>query len=406
MPDSQATDPSTQLARALQVAGRVDAIEPFRVMEMMKHAAAMTRAGLDVISMSVGEPDFTAPDIVAAAAMDAIKGGATQYTDSLGLPALREAIAAHYARAYALDIAPRRIVITAGASAGLLLACAALVSEGDEVLMPDPCYPCNRHFVTAFGGKPVLLPSGPDERYQLTAGLLERNWSERTRGAIVASPSNPTGTSMTPAQAEALLAAIRARGGFAIVDEIYQGLSYGERPTSALSFGADVITVNSFSKYFNMTGWRLGWLVVPDALVPAVEKLAQNLFICPPTIAQHAALACFTSEALDIYEGRRLEFQRRRDFLVPRLRELGFQVPVLPDGAFYVYADITEVAHAAALDSSAFGMAVLKDAQVAIVPGDDFGFAAPKRHVRFSYATKYERIEQAVERLGRMLGRG
>ena len=394
---------SNKLARALQVAGRVDAIEPFRVMEMVKAAAAMTRAGRDIISMSVGEPDFTAPDVVAAAAMAAIKAGSTQYTESLGLPALREAIAGWYASHWGQQVDPRRIVITAGASAGLLLACAALVDNGDEVLMPDPCYPCNRHFVTAFGGKPVLVPSGPASRYQLTADHLDQHWNERTRGVIVASPSNPTGTAMTAAQSEALLAGVRARGGFAIVDEIYQGLSYGERPTSALAFGDDIITVNSFSKYFSMTGWRLGWLVVPEALVPTVEKLAQNLFICAPTIAQHAALACFTPEAIGIFEERRLELQRRRNFLVPALRELGFQVPVLPDGAFYVYADISRLSHPDAADSTAFGMAVLKEAEVAIVPGDDFGFAAPQRHVRFSYAAKYERIEQAVERLRRLL---
>jgi aspartate/methionine/tyrosine aminotransferase len=400
MQESQAT---SQAARALQAAQRVDNIEPFRVMEMVKAAAAMTRAGVDVISMSVGEPDFTAPEMVARAAMDAIQNGATQYTESLGLPQLREAIAAHYQDAYGLHIDPRRIVVTAGASAGLLLACAALVSDGDQVLMPDPCYPCNRHFVSAFGGQPVLIPSGSEERYQLTAEHAAAHWTERTRGVLVASPSNPTGTSMTPRQAEELLATVRARGGFAIVDEIYQGLSYDGKPVSALSFGDDVITVNSFSKYFSMTGWRLGWLVVPDSLVPTIEKLAQNLFICASTIAQHAALACFRPDAIAIYEERRLEFQRRRDFLVPALRELGFQVPVMPDGAFYVYADISALQHPMALDSTAFGMAALKEAHVAIVPGDDFGFAAPKRHVRFSYATKFERIEQAVERLRRLL---
>jgi aspartate/methionine/tyrosine aminotransferase len=341
--------------------------------------------------------------------VDAIQRGATQYTESLGLPLLREAISAHYARAYGLDIAPQRIVVTAGASAGLLLACAALVSEGDEILMPDPSYPCNRHFVSAFGGRAVLVPSGPAERYQLTAAQVAERWTERTRGVIVASPSNPTGTSMTPGQTRDVIAAVRARGGFAIVDEIYQGLYYGEkegdRATSALAFGDDVITVNSFSKYFSMTGWRLGWLVLPEALVPAVEKLAQNLFICAPAIAQHAALAAFHDDAIAIFEERRREFRRRRDFLVPALRDLGFQVPVLPDGAFYVYADITRVDHPLAHDSSAFGMAVLRDALVAIVPGDDFGSAAPKQHVRFSYATKYERIEQAVDRLARLLRR-
>jgi aspartate/methionine/tyrosine aminotransferase len=393
----------------LQVARRVDAIEPFRVMEMVKAAASMVRAGQDVISMSVGEPDFTAPDLVARAAMDTIQRGATQYTESLGLPALRDAISAHYARACGLDISPQRIVVTAGASAGLLLACAALVADGDEVLMPDPSYPCNRHFVSAFGGRAVLVPSGPAERYQLTAAQVAERWTARTRGVIVASPSNPTGTSMTPEQTRDVVAAVRARGGFSIVDEIYQGLYYGDkegdRATSALTFGDDVITVNSFSKYFSMTGWRLGWLVLPESLVPAVEKLAQNLFSCAPAIAQHAALAAFHDDAIAIFEERRREFRRRRDFLVPALRDLGFQVPVLPDGAFYVYADITQVNHALAHDSSAFGMAVLRDALVALVPGDDFGFAAPKQHVRFSYATKYERIEPAVDRLATLIRR-
>jgi aspartate/methionine/tyrosine aminotransferase len=373
-------------------------------MEMVKASAAMARAGADVNSQSVGQPDFTAPTMVEEAAIAAIRAGATQYTESLGLPALREAIAAHYASAYGLSIDPRRVVVTAGASAALLLACAALVDDGDEVLMPDPCYPCNRHFVAAFGGDPVLVPAGADARYQLTAASAKAHWSAHTRGVIVASPSNPTGTSMTPAQAEALVAAVRARNGFAIVDEIYQGLSYGERPVSALAFGDDVVTVNSFSKYFGMTGWRLGWLVVPASLVPAIERLAQNLFICAPAIAQHAALACFTRDALAIFEERRLEFQRRRDFLVPRLLDLGFAVPVLPDGAFYVYAGIDGIDHSLAGDSANFAMAVLRDAQVAIVPGEDFGVAAPRRHVRFSYATKYERIEEAVDRLGRFLG--
>jgi len=405
MSDSTTNNLEQQAARALRVAQRVHAIEPFRVMEMVKAAGEMKRAGIDVISMSVGEPDFTAPDMVANAAAEAIRGGVTQYTDALGLGALREAIAAHYQRAYGITLDPGRVVVTSGASAGLLLACAALVADGDEVLMPDPCYPCNRHFVTAFGGAPVLVPATSDDRYQLTAAHVAERWNDRTRGVIVASPSNPTGTSMTPTQLRDMLAAVRARGGFAIVDEIYQGLSYEGPPVSALSFDDDVITVNSFSKYFSMTGWRLGWLVVPPALVPVFEKLAQNLFICPPTISQHAALACFGSDAIAIFEARRLEFKRRRDFLVPQLRELGFEVPVMPDGAFYVYADIGNVAHRLHADSAAFSMALLHDAHVAIVPGDDFGFAAPHRHVRLSYATAYARLEQAVERLARVLPR-
>ncbi|MBC7455458.1 MAG: pyridoxal phosphate-dependent aminotransferase [Massilia sp.] len=392
-----------QAVRAHVVAQRVHAIAPFHVMEVVKAASALARGGADVISMSVGEPDFTAPERVAQAAIDAIRSGATQYTDALGLPALREAIAAHYASAFGIDIDARRIVVTAGASAGLLLACAALVGDGDEVLMPDPCYPCNRHFVAAFGGAPVLVPSDARQRYQLTAADVEQRWNKRSRGVIVASPSNPTGTSMSAPQLQQMLSAVRARGGFAVIDEIYQGLSYDQPPMSALQFDAEVITVNSFSKYFNMTGWRLGWLVVPESLVAVFEKLAQNLFICPSTIAQHAALACFHPASIAIYETRRAEFKRRRDYLVPQLRELGFQIPVMPDGAFYVYADITQVAHQDNGDSAAFCMAVLQQSNVAIVPGADFGLSAPLKHVRFSYATALPRIEEAVARLRRLL---
>jgi len=387
------------------LARRVGRIEPFRVMEMVKAAGEMRRAGLDVISLSVGEPDFTAPEPVAEAAIRAIRAGATQYTDALGLLPLRQAIAAHYARAYGIDLDPRRVVITAGASAALLLACAALVDEGDEVLMPDPCYPCNRHFVAAFGGTPVLVASDAQRRYQLSGADVAAHWGPRTRGVIAASPSNPTGTSMTVQQLQAMLGAVRARGGFAVVDEIYQGLSYDQAPVSALRFDDNVITVNSFSKYFNMTGWRLGWLVAPEPLVPVFEKLAQNLFICAPALAQHAALACFEPASLALYEQRRLEFKRRRDFLVPQLRALGLNVPVMPDGAFYVYADISGVDHPLRGDSAAFSMAVLRQAQVAIVPGDDFGVAAPERHVRFSYANSYERIEEAVARIAALLDR-
>jgi aspartate/methionine/tyrosine aminotransferase len=402
MPDQPAaTHPPS--AHAMQVAARVHAIEPFHVMEVVKAASELARAGVDVISMSVGEPDFTATEQVAEAAIAAIRAGATQYTDALGLAPLREAIAAHYAATYGIAIDRRRIIVTAGASAGLLLACAALVGEGDQVLMPDPCYPCNRHFVSAFGGDPLLVPAGPEQRYQLSGADVDAHWGERTRGVIVASPSNPTGTAMAAAQLEQMLAAVRAHGGFAIVDEIYQGLSFDAAPETALRFDPAVITVNSFSKYFNMTGWRLGWLVVPEALVPVFEKLAQNLFICPSTIAQHAALACFDPASLATYEARRLEFKRRRDYLVPALRALGFIIPVMPDGAFYVYADISALPHPDRGDSAAFCLAVLRDTGVAIVPGADFGVAAPERHVRFSYATSFERIEAAVARLAALL---
>ncbi|WP_250512498.1 pyridoxal phosphate-dependent aminotransferase [Caballeronia sp. INDeC2] len=389
----------------VRLASRVDAIEPFYVMELMKEAQALERAGRDVIHMSIGEPDFTAPEPVIHAAADALKRGVTQYTNALGITPLREAIARHYRDTFGLTVDPERIVVTAGASAALLLACMALVDNGDEVLMPDPCYPCNRHFVSAADGKPVLIASGPAERFQLTAEHVDENWGPATRGVLLASPSNPTGTSIEPDELRRIVDTVRARGGFTIVDEIYQGLSYDAKPVSALSFGDDVVTVNSFSKYFNMTGWRLGWLVVPHSMVSAVEKLSQNLFICASALAQHAALACFEPQTIAIYEARRLEFKRRRDYIVPALRSLGFGVPVVPDGAFYVYADTTTVHHPAAGNSDALTHSMLHDAGVVLVPGADFGFHAPERYIRLSYATAYSKLEEAVERLGALFRR-
>lgn len=388
------------LLPALRFASRVDAIQPFYVMELAKEAQALERAGRDIIHMGIGEPDFTAPEPVIAAASDALRRGVTQYTNALGLASLREAISGHYRDVFGLDIDPARIVVTAGASAALLLACTALVDRGDEVLMPDPCYPCNRHFVAATDGKPVLIPSGPDERFQLTADQVEAHWTPATRGVLLASPSNPTGTSIEPDELAKIVNVVRARGGFTIVDEIYQGLSYDATPVSALSLGEDVVTVNSFSKYFSMTGWRLGWLVVPPSMIPVVEKLSQNLFICASAVAQHAALACFEPRTLAIYESRREEFARRRDFIVPALRGLGFDVPVIPDGAFYVYADTRRVNHPNAGDSSALTRSMLYDAGVVLVPGNDFGYHAPKTYIRLSYATAYAKLEEAVRRLG------
>ncbi len=386
------------------LAARVDAIEPFYVMELMKEAHALERAGRDIIHMSVGQPDFTAPPTVLEAAMAALQSGRTHYTAALGIEPLREAIARHYRVTQHIEIDPARVIVTAGASAALLLACTALVERDAEVLMPDPCYPCNRHFVTAADGRPVMIPSGPAERFQLTAEQVERHWGPRTRGVLLASPSNPTGTSIEPAELSRLVDVVRRHGGFTVVDEIYQGLSYDAHPVSALTLGEDVVTINSFSKYFNMTGWRLGWLVVPPQWIPAFEKLAQNLFICASAVAQYAALACFEPETLAIFETRRLEFQRRRDFIVPALRELGFGVPVVPDGAFYVYADCNQVPHAARGDSSALTRTILHEAGVGLVPGMDFGTAAPLSYLRLSYATAYEKIEEAVARIGKLFG--
>lgn len=393
----------------MKLASRLDHIEPFYVMEFAKAAAELARspacADSPMIFLNIGEPDFTAPPLVREANERAVSKGRSQYTDATGLPALRERISAWYASRFGLNIASRRIVVTAGASAALQLACLALVDRDDEVLLPDPSYPCNRHFVAAAEGKPVLLPASADERYQLSAAGVQAAWGPRTRGVLLASPSNPTGTSIDPVEMGRIVEVVRARGGFTLVDEIYLGLSFDERyGHSALAhdksgYGDDVISINSFSKYFSMTGWRLGWLVVPDALVAPIEKLAQNLYICPSTLAQHAALACFEPESIAEYERRRDEFRARRDFLVPALNAMGLSVPVVPDGAFYAWADCSK--HSP--DSWDFCFDVMKQAHVAITPGRDFGHHGSERFVRLSYANSMAQLQEAVERLGRML---
>ncbi len=382
------------------LAARLDEIEPFHVMELLKMAAALEQAGRSVIHMGIGEPDFPAAQPVLDAAAKAIAGGTMRYTHAVGLPALREAIAAHYHQRFGVDVAADRIVITAGASGALLLACAALVGRDDEVLMPDPSYPCNRHFVTAFEGRARLIPSGPAQRFQLSAAMVREHWSPSTRGVLLASPSNPTGTSIATNELRDIAALVRERGGFTVVDEIYQGLSYDAPPFSALSLGDDIIVINSFSKYFNMTGWRLGWLVVPPSMLAAVEKLAQNFFICASTLAQQAALACFTPESMAIFEQRKSEFKRRRDYLVPELQRLGFTIPVLPDGAFYVYADCSRFSK----DADAFTRDVLQATGVVMTPGLDFGTQDVQRYIRVSYATSMENLQEAVQRLETYLG--
>jgi aspartate/methionine/tyrosine aminotransferase len=388
----------------MKTARRLEHIEPFYVMECAKAAADLARSpeceGSPMIFLNIGEPDFTAPPLVQQAAEQAMRAGRTQYTDATGLPALRERISQWYAERFGLSIAPNRIVVTAGASAALQLACLALVDRDDEVLLPDPSYPCNRHFVAAAEGKAVLLPASSEERYQLSAHSVNAAWSARTRGVLLASPSNPTGTSIDPDEMGRIVATVRAKGGFTLVDEIYLGLSFDERfGHSALAHGDDVVSINSFSKYFSMTGWRLGWLVVPEALVAPIEKLAQNLYICASSVAQHAALACFEPESIAEYERRREAFRARRDFLVPALNRLGLAVPVMPDGAFYAWADCSK--HNASSWDFCFDM--MRRAHVAITPGRDFGHFGTERFVRLSYASSMAQLHEAVDRLAKAL---
>ncbi len=390
---------------AMRISERAQRIEPFYVMEVAKAAQALARevAHTDrpMVFLNIGEPDFTAPPLVQAAATRAIDQGATQYTQALGLPELRARISAWYASRFGVVVPASRIVVTAGASAALHLACLALIDQGDEILTPDPSYPCNRHFVSAAAGTAVLVPTTAAERYQLTAEKVAAHWSERTRGVLLASPSNPTGTSIHPDELRRIHAVVQARGGITMVDEIYLGLSHEEAlGHSALAISDEIISINSFSKYFHMTGWRLGWLVVPEPLVPVIERLAQNLFICPNTVAQQAALACFEPESLAIFEARRAEFKARRDFVIPALNAMGLTVPVAPDGAFYAWADCSAACQKLGLkDSWDFAYAALREAHVAITPGRDFGVAETANFVRFSTANSMQELQTAMARL-------
>ncbi len=393
----------------MKTSTRAARIEPFYVIDIAKAAQALAAevagSSSPMIFLNIGEPDFTAPPLVQEAAAKAVRDGATQYTQALGIAPLRERISDWYAQRFGVQVPARRIAITAGASAALQLACLALIDAGDEVLMPDPSYPCNRHFVSAAEGTAVLIPTTAQERFQLSADKVRAAWTEHTRGVLLASPSNPTGTSIAPEELRRIHGVVQEHGGITLIDEIYLGLSYEEQfGHTALAIDDDIISINSFSKYFNMTGWRLGWMVVPEALVPVVERLAQNLFICPSTIAQHAALACFEAESLAEYERRRAEFKARRDYFIPALQSLGLQVPVMPDGAFYAWADCSAACERLGVNGSwDLAYALMRQVHLAVTPGRDFGTHDPQRYVRFSTANSMAQLQEAVARLQPLL---
>ncbi|MEY3446506.1 MAG: hypothetical protein RIR45_1261 [Pseudomonadota bacterium] len=374
-------------------------------MEVAKAAAALgqqvAHTDAPMVFLNIGEPDFTAPPLVQQAAEKAVRDGHSQYTPAVGLTALRERISGWYASRFNANVPASRIVVTAGASAALHLACLALIEAGDEVLMPDPSYPCNRHFVSAAEGKAVLIPTTAAERFLLSADKVQEAWTPRTRGVLLASPSNPTGTSIHPDELRRIHQVVQNRGGITVVDEIYLALSFDASfGQTALNIDEHIISINSFSKYFNMTGWRLGWMVVPEKLVPVIERLAQNLFICPSTIAQHAALACFEPESIALYEARRAEFKARRDYFIPQLNAMGLTVPVAPDGAFYAWADCSAAcAKLGIKDSWDFAYAMMNQAHVAITPGRDFGVAQTHNFIRFSTASSMDHLQTAVARL-------
>jgi len=378
----------------MRTSRRAAEIEPFEVMDVLSRAHALERAGRRVVHMEIGEPDFSAPAPVVEAGIRALRDGRTAYTATLGLPELREAIASHYATKFGAKVPADRVVVTSGASGGLLTVAALYVEPGDEVLVPDPGYPGYRHFVRAFEGRARALNVGAAGNFQPTAAMVRGAWGPRTKGLLLGSPSNPTGTLIAKSELEAIAAFIAERGGVLMVDEIYQGLTYGSEPWSALNLPGDVVIINSFSKYFCMTGWRLGWVVLPGTAVRGFEKLAQHLFISAPSAAQHAACAAFGAESITTLEERRREFARRRDFLLPVLKKAGLEVPAEPHGAFYVYADCGR-------DARRYCMDLLEKEAVAATPGVDFGANGTDRFVRFAYTRALGDLEEAARRITR-----
>ncbi len=377
------------------MARRMKDIQPFHVMAILARARELEASGRSVIHMEIGEPDFVTPAPILKAGQQAMTQGLTHYTPATGLPELREAIAGFYQDKYGQSISSKRIIVTPGASGALLLTLGVLINPGDQVLMADPGYPCNRNFVRFMEGSAVGIPVDGATQYQLNKELIEENWTDSTVAVMLASPSNPTGTLVSGESLKEIAAFVKSKNGYLIVDEIYHGLIYDEEYNTALAVSDDVFVINSFSKYFSMTGWRLGWLVAPDAYINGLDKLAQNLFLAAPTTAQHAALAAFNEDTKAILDKRRDEFKQRRDFLLPALRELGFKISGTPQGAFYLYADCSAFTQ----DSYQFAIQLLEDEGVAITPGIDFGQNKANTHLRFAYTTSLENLREGVKRI-------
>ena len=381
------------------LADRMRVIQPFHVMAILSRARQLEAQGRSIVHMEVGEPDFDTPEPVVRAGIKALQEGKTHYTPAVGLQALREAISADYRTRFSIEVPAERILITPGASGALQLALSALVNPGDEVIMADPGYPCNRNFVYLVDGVPRSVPVTGESRYQLTETHLRNAWTDRTRAVLLASPSNPTGTMIEQQDLAGMLQFVHSRQASMIVDEIYNGLIYDRSPFTALSHSQDIFVINSFSKYFGMTGWRLGWVVAPESYVQSLDNLAQNIFLAASTPAQYAALAAFHPETLEILEQRKQAFQQRRDYLLPALRDLGFQIDGVPQGAFYLYANCSAFTD----DAYDFSNRLLEEAGVAITPGLDFGEYRSKEHVRFAYTTSIRQLEEGVRRIREFL---
>ncbi len=377
------------------IADRMADIQPFHVMDILSRARLLESQGRSVIHMEIGEPDFATPQPVVDAAIIALKAGRTHYTPATGLPALRAAISDYYRDSYGLEIDPRRIVVTPGSSGALLLALGVLINPGEQVLMTDPGYPCNRHFVRLLEGEAVSIAVDANTEYQLNAAHIERHWRAHSKAVLLASPANPTGSVIRDESLGEIVETVSRLGGALIMDEIYHDLIYGDKVQSALNFSNEVFVVNSFSKYFNMTGWRIGWLVAPERYVTHIDRLAQNIFLAASTPAQYAALKAFDAETLAQLEQHRQELQERRDYLMPALQNIGFDIDAVPEGAFYIYADCARFT----ADSFSFCRDLLEKVGVAITPGCDFGQHLAVSHVRFAYTTAMENLQEGIKRL-------
>lgn len=385
-----------------KISVRAQQVRPFYVMDLLARARQLEAEGRPVLHLEVGEPDFPAPQPVIDAGIKALNLKQTHYTAALGLPELRQAIADYYQHKFNITIDAARIIVTPGASGALQLALSVLVDTGDKVLLTDPGYPCNRNMVKLLGAESTVVPVGPETQFQMHADHIQKHWSDRAVAAMIASPSNPTGTRIVEDDLTALIQAVDNAGGSLIVDEIYQGLVYAETEYTALAHSDQLFVINSFSKYFGMTGWRLGWMVVPEGYVDAVDRVAQNLFLAAPTVSQHAALAAFGTETEAILQSRVREFKQRRDYLLPALRDMGFGIPVEPEGAFYIYADCSSIT----ADSFQWTRQLLEDEAVAITPGIDFGEHQASTHVRIAYTRPVDQLEQACNRIAGYINNG
>jgi len=368
-------------------------------MQLLERAKELEAQGKQIIHMEIGEPDFPTPEPVLAAARAQLDTGENFYTPSTGLPELQQALAEWYGREYGVSIAPERILITPGTSGAFSLIYAALIEAGESVLLPDPGYPCQRNFIRLAGGTPLNIPVGPESRYHLSAKLVEQNWRDDSRAAVVINPSNPTGTLIAPSELAAIATCCRENGGWLISDEIYHGLTYGTDAPTALQYDDNAIVVNGFSKRWAMTGWRIGWVVVPEALIDPCRRVMQNIFISAPTLSQHAAIAALSADAE--VETMRKAYDERRQYLLHELAKLGFEIVVEPKGAFYIYANVEKLTD----DSKDFCWRLLEEAGVAVTPGEDFGQFQAEKHVRFSYATSLENLREGVARIAAFLGR-